>query len=319
MEKVFLENITDFILLGFPVFYTWHWSVFGVIFVMYILTITGNVIIITITCIDIRLRSPMYFFISNLSFLEILYTSVTIPQILVLLTGRNRSISFENCITQFYFFFALGSIECFLLSAMSFDRYLAVCNPLRYKLIMSGPVCRTLVLSCWIMGLSTNLIPTFIIANLKFCGRDIQHFFCDLSPLLQLSCQNTSKLQTLNFFTASSIVLFSFALTLGTYVRIIMTISTIPSATGKFKAFSTCASHLIVVLIFFGAVAFVYVRPRASTDFELNKVLSAVYIVMTPVVNPLIYSLRNKDVKMAIKKLLFKEIPLALGIGYINL
>lgn len=288
MESVFSDNNTDFILLGFPVFYTWHWSVFGIIFAMYILTLTGNIIIITITCTDIHLHSPMYFFISNLSFIEILYTSVTIPQILALLVGRNRSISFRNCITQFYFFFCLGSTECFLLSIMSYDRYCAVCNPLRYKLIMSDPVCRTLVLTCWIMGFFPNLIATFIIANLKFCGRNIQHFFCDLSPLLQLSCQNTNKLQTLNFFSACLVVLFSFTVTLGTYVRIIMTISTIPSFTGKFKAFSTCASHLTVVLMFFGAVAFVYVRPRASTDYELNKVLSIVYIVVTPVVNPLI-------------------------------
>ncbi|XP_056374084.1 olfactory receptor 6M1-like [Hyla sarda] len=307
MESAFSNNITDFILLGFPVFHTWHWSVFGIISIMYVLTLTGNIIIITITCTDVHLHSPMYFFISNLSFIEILYTSVTIPQILVLLTGRNKIISFRSCIAQFYFFFCLGSTECFLLSVMSYDRYCAVCNPLRYKLIMSGPVCRNLVLACWIMGFFPNLIATFIIANLKFCGRNIQHFFCDLSPLLQLSCHNTNKLQTLNFFSASSIVLFSFALTLGTYICIIMTIATIPSLTGKCKAFSTCASHLTVVVIFFGAVAFVYVRPRASTNYELNKVLSIVYIVVTPVLNPLIYSFRNKDVKMGIKKIFFQQ------------
>ncbi|XP_071983060.1 olfactory receptor 6F1-like [Engystomops pustulosus] len=307
MENMFFDNVTDFILRGFPVFHTWHWIVFGIIFVMYILTITGNVLIITITCTNVHLHSPMYFFISNLSFIEILYTSVTIPQLLVLLTGMNQSISFRNCITQFYFVFALGSIECFLFSVMSYDRYCAVCKPLHYKLIMSRPVCRNLALACWLMGFSTNLIPTFIIANLQFCGRNIHHFFCDLSPLLQLSCHNTNKLQILNFFSATAIVLCSFTLTLGTYIRIIMTISMIPSFIGKFKAFSTCASHLIVVLIFFGSVACVYVRPRASKNFELNKVFSIFYIVVTPVVNPLIYSFRNKDVKIAIKNLLYKK------------
>ncbi|XP_075067037.1 olfactory receptor 6M1-like [Mixophyes fleayi] len=307
MENGISNNVTEFILLGFPVFQTWHWSLFGIILVMYILTLTGNIIIIVIAWTDSHLDSPMYFFISNLSFIEILYTSVTIPKLLAVFIGKSRSISFRGCIAQFYFFFCLGSTECFLLAVMSYDRYSAVCNPLRYKVIMRASVCRYLVMACWIGGFFPNLFPAFIIANLKFCARNIQHFFCDISPLLQLSCQNTSSLQTLNFITASAIVLFSFVLTLSTYFRIIMTISAIPSITGRFKAFSTCASHLTVVVIFFGAVAIVYVRPRASTDFKLNQVLSIVYIVVTPIVNPLIYSFRNKVVKRAIKKVIFRQ------------
>lgn len=291
--------VKDFILLGFPVF-QWQWSMSGIILIMYILSVTGNMIIIFMVCVDQHLSSPMYFFIANLSFIEILYTSVTLPKLLVILIEKNRIISFNGCITQFYLFFSLGSTECFLLAVMSYDRYTAICNPLLYNSIMRRPVCCYLVMACWMGSFFPNLIATFIIANLKFCGQNIQHFFCDLFPLLQLSCYNTSKLQTLNFFTASTIVLFSFSLTLWTYIRIIMAISTIPSINDKCKAFSTCASHLTVVLLFFGTVSFVYLRPSISADFNLNKALSVIYIVMTPVVNPLIYSFRNKDVKMAI-------------------
>ncbi|XP_072270010.1 olfactory receptor 6M1-like [Pyxicephalus adspersus] len=296
-----------FILHGFSASQFWHWNFFVVILVMYLLTITGNIIIITIVLIDSLLNSPMYFFIGNLSFIEMLYTSVTIPNLLVLLTGKSKSISLSGCLTQFFFFFSLGSAECFLLAVMSYDRYCAICNPLLYNAIMNRSLCCYLVLACWIGGFFPNLFPTVLLSYLNFCGRYIQHFFCDLSPLLQLSCSITNSLQTLNFLTASAIVLLSFSVTLWTYIRIIITIVAIPSTTGKFKSFSTCASHLTVVIIFFGTVAFVYVRPKASKDFELNKVLSVVYIVLTPVVNPLIYSFRNKDIKAAIKKLILNK------------
>ncbi|CAI9604546.1 unnamed protein product [Staurois parvus] len=276
----------------------------GIILIMYILSVTGNIIIIFMVCVDKHLSSPMYFFIANLSFIEILYTSVITPKLLAVLIGNNRIISFNGCITQFYLFFCLGSTECFLLAVMSYDRYTAICNPLLYNIIMRRPVCCYLVTASWMGSFFPNLIATLIIANLKFCGQNIQHFFCDLFPLLQLSCYNTNKLQTFNFFTASTIVLLSFSLTLWTYIRIIMTISTIPSNNNRCKAFSTCTSHLTVVLIFFGTVAFVYLRPSVSTDFILNKALSLIYIVVTPVVNPLIYSFRNNDVKMAIKSYL---------------
>ncbi|XP_018420441.1 PREDICTED: olfactory receptor 6M1-like [Nanorana parkeri] len=304
-------NISDylayFILHGFPAFQFWQWNVFGIILFMYLLTITENIIIITIVLSDSLLNSPMYFFIGNLSFIEMLYTSVTIPKLLALLIGKSKSISLTGCLTQFFFFFSLGSAECFLLAVMSYDRYCAICHPLLYNVIMNRPLCCYLVLACWIGGFIPNLFPTVLLSQLHFCDRYIEHFFCDLSPLLQLSCSNTNRLQTLNFLTASAIVVFSFSLTLWTYIRIIMTILAIPSTTGKFKTFSTCASHLTVVTIFFGTVAFVYVRPRASKDFELNKVLSVVYIVLTPVVNPLIYSFRNKDVKTTIKKRFLQE------------
>ncbi|XP_018420442.1 PREDICTED: olfactory receptor 6M1-like [Nanorana parkeri] len=292
-------HFTDFILLGFS---DVEWQCLpGIILIMYFLSVTGNMIIIFVVCTDRHLSSPMYFFIANLSFIEILYTSVTIPKLLVVLIGNNRIISFNGCITQFYFFFCFGSTECFLLAVMSYDRYTAICNPLLYNIIMSQPVCFYLVLACWMSSFFPNLIATLIIANLKFCGQNIHHFFCDLFPLLQLSCYNTNKLQTLNFFTASTILLFSFSLTLWTYIRIIMTILKTSSINSRFKAFSTCASHLTVVLIFFGTVAFVYLRPRVSGDFNLNKVQSVIYIVVTPVINPLIYSFRNKYIKMAIK------------------
>ncbi|XP_063312515.1 olfactory receptor 6B9-like [Pelobates fuscus] len=307
MEDRTHNNITEFLLIGFPTFVPWHWTVFFVFLIMYMLTLTGNIIIIIIVRTDSCLSSPMYFFISNLSFIEILYTSVTIPKLLALVIGRSLSITFNNCLIQFYFFFSLGATECFLLTAMSYDRYIAICNPLHYIHIMSHSICVYLVLASWTGGFVLNLFPVFLISKLKFCGRNIQHFFCDLSPLLKLACQNTYDIETLNFFTAFAIVLFSFSITLVTYIRIIITILSISSSLGRQKAFSTCASHLIVVLIFYGALAFVYVRPRASTSFELNKFLSMIYIIVTPIANPLIYSLRNKDAKMAIKKVIFKK------------
>ncbi|XP_068102167.1 olfactory receptor 6M1-like [Hyperolius riggenbachi] len=300
-------NTSHFYLLGFPVYQPWHWILFGIIMIMYFLSLVGNIIIIFMVYTNSHLSSPMYFFIANLSLIEILYTSVTIPKLLDVLIAKNKYISFDGCIAQFYFFFCLGSTECFLLAVMSYDRFTAICKPLLYNIIMNWPVCHYLVVACWLGGFLPNLIATFIIANLQFCGQDIQHFFCDLFPLLQLSCYDTSKLQTLNFFTASAIVLLSFFLTLWTYIRIIMAILKIPSMTGKFKAFSTCASHLTVVVISFGSVGFVYLRPKVNADFDLNKALSVFYIVVTPVINPLIYSFRNKDVKMVLKKIICRQ------------
>ncbi|XP_053555800.1 olfactory receptor 6F1-like [Bombina bombina] len=299
------NNITQFLLLGFPDFQFWHYGLFGIFLTMYLLTIAGNITIVSIVRHDDSLHTPMYFFISNLSFIEIMFTTVTVPKILALVIGYSKSISFHSCLIQFYFFFSLGSTECCLLAAMSYDRYIAVCNPLHYSSIMNRSVCLYIVLACWVEGIFITSIHTFCIANLKFCGKNtIHHFFCDLSPLLKLSCENTSVIEFLNFLTACVIVLCSFSLTLFSYIRIIMTVLAIPSSTGKRKTFSTCASHLIVVLMFFGTVAFVYVRPRVSTDFEANMFISMLFIVVTPALNPFIYSLRNKEVKYAIKKLI---------------
>uniref|UniRef100_A0A8C5LSH6 Olfactory receptor n=1 Tax=Leptobrachium leishanense TaxID=445787 RepID=A0A8C5LSH6_9ANUR len=302
MEHWTPSNLTEFILHGFPTFQPWHCIVFGIIILMYLLTLTGNMIIIMIVRTDSNLSSPMYFFISNLSFIEIFYTSVTIPKLLALVIGRSQLISFESCLIQFYFFFSLGSTECFLLTAMSYDRYIAICKPLHYIVIMRDTVCVQLVLACWTGGFFLNLFPVLLISKLRFCGTNIQHFFCDLSPLLKLSCQSTKEIETLNFFTALFIVLFSFSVSLVTYIQIIRMVLSIPSSLGRQKAFSTCASHLTVILIFYGAIAFVYVRPRASTTFQLNQVLSMIYILVTPILNPLIYSLRNEDAKTAIRK-----------------
>ncbi|KAM8960690.1 olfactory receptor 6M1-like [Pelodytes ibericus] len=307
MEDSISNNFTEFILLGFPTYQSWHCILFVIFLIFYLLTLTGNIIIITIVRTDGCLSSPMYFFISNLSFIEILYTSVTVPKLLALVIGRSQSISFSSCIIQFFFFFSLGATECFLLTVMSYDRYIAICKPLHYTLIMNGTLCFYLVVVCWIGGFFLNLFPAFFISKLKFCDRNIRHFFCDLSPLLKLSCQSTTGIETLNFFTAFAIVLFSFSMTLATYIRIIVTILSIPSKLGRQKAFSTCGSHISVVLIFYGAVAFVYVRPKASTSFDLNKFLSMIYILVTPVMNPLIYSFRNKDVKIAVRKVIFRQ------------
>ncbi|XP_029435434.1 olfactory receptor 6N1-like [Rhinatrema bivittatum] len=297
--------VTEFIILGFPSLKTLHPLPFLLLLIMYLLTVLGNIVIITVVWIEARLHTPMYFYIGNFSFLEIWYTTVIVPKMLQNILTGNNIISFFGCIFQLFFFFFLSSTECFLLVAMAYDRYLAICNPLRYSTLMNPRVCVLLVLIAWMGGFLSTFIPILLLSQLPFCGPNvINHFFCDAPPLLKLSCADTYLNDLLDFVCASAIIVTSFTLILISYIYIIITISKIPSVQGKKRAFSTCASHLIVVVIYYGTVTFMYVRPKVSFSFDLNKVVAVFYTVFTPILNPVIYCLRNKEVKKSLSQVL---------------
>jgi olfactory receptor len=246
----------------------------------------------------------MYFFLANLSVLETFYTTVTVPKLLAGLLAGARTISFSGCLTQLFLFLSLGSSECFLLATMACDRYLAICHPLHYPAIMDSRLCLQLALSAWLGGFLASFVSTALISRLRFCGSNVlNHFFCDISPLLQLSCSDTTTIETLDFVAALAVLATSLMVTTVSYAHILATVLRIPGA-GHQKAFSTCASHLVVVVIFYTTTIFMYARPHAISSFDLNKLVSVVYSVVTPLLNPIIYCLRNRDIREALAKLL---------------
>ncbi|XP_065270042.1 olfactory receptor 11A1-like [Emys orbicularis] len=296
-------SIAEFILLGFGDLPQLKTLLFLLFLVIYIVTVAGNILIVALVVTDRQLHTPMYFFLGNLSCLETCYTSTILPRVLGSLLTGDRTISVRDCIIQFYIFGSLAATECCLLSVMSYDRYLAICKPLHYAALTNGRFCTKLVAGSWIGGFMSVAIIIFMISQLTFCGpNEIDHFFCDLSPIIKLSCSDICVLEVTAVIFSSMFTLPPFALTLASYVHIISTILRIPSTTGRQKAFSTCSSHLIVVTIFYGTLVIVYMLPKTDTLRSLNKVFSVFYTVLTPIVNPLIYSLRNKEVKEALRK-----------------
>ncbi|KYO36121.1 olfactory receptor 6N1 [Alligator mississippiensis] len=300
--------VTEFIILGFPYARETELILFAVFLLMYALTFTENIVIILVIGMDYRLHTPMYFFISNLSVLEIGYTTVTVPKMLANIAIQSRTISITGCFTQLYIFFFLGSAECFLLAAMAYDRYLAICNPLHYTTMMDRRVCVRLALGSWLGGFLAPAVPTAFIFRLPFCGSNvINHFFCDSPPLLELSCRDIFEIEVINFMVGTAVLLSSFVLTMVSYIFIVATILRIPTAEGRSKAFSTCASHLTIVTMFYGTTIFMYIRTKTIQAFDFNKVVSIFYSVLTPVINPIIYSLRNNDIKQAMRKVLLRK------------
>ncbi|XP_006036488.1 olfactory receptor 1009-like [Alligator sinensis] len=270
---------------------------------IYIVTIAGNILIVVLVVIDNHLHTPMYFFLGNLSCLETCYTSTILPRMLAAFLTGDRTISVRGCITQMYFFGCLATTECYLLAVMSYDRYLAICKPLLYAALMNSRGCVHLTAGSWIGGLISSLIITYFTSQLTFCGpNEIDHFFCDLTPILQLSCSDTRLVMFVSFVVSSLAAVFPFMLTVASYICIIVAILRIPSSTGRQKAFSTCSSHLIVVTVFYSTLLIVYMIPNTNTLRDLNKVFSVFYTVLTPLVNPLIYSLRNKEVQVALAR-----------------
>ncbi|XP_067392508.1 olfactory receptor 6B1-like [Emydura macquarii macquarii] len=246
----------------------------------------------------------MYFFLGNLSCLETCYISTILPRLLASLLRGDRIISFSRCFVQFYFFACLAGTECYLLCVMSYDRYLAICKPLHYSALMNGRFCLQLAGGSWISGFLANSITIFFMSRLTFCGpNEINHFFCDFSPVIRLSCSDSHLMKLLALILASVYTLPPFIL-LMSYVYIMITLLGIHSSIRRQKAFSTCSSHLIVVTIFYGTLTMVYVLPDANTLRDLHKWFSAFYTVLTPIANPLIYSLGNREVKNAIRKTL---------------
>ncbi|CAK6449413.1 unnamed protein product, partial [Pipistrellus nathusii] len=307
-EKIPEENLTklmEFVLLGFSDVPHLQWFLFGLFLVTYIVILMGNSTIFVITKWDPALQSPMYFFLGNFSCLEICYVSVTLPRMLTNLWTQRRTISLVACATQMCWVLILGATECFLLAVMAYDRYVAICNPLRYPLVMSHKVCVQLVVGSWISGVPVQIGQTIQIFSLPFCGSNlINHFFCDIPPILKLACGNTFVNVMMVYLIAVLFVMVPFLLILLSYGKIISTIFKLPSATSRGKAFSTCSSHLIVVALFFGSAIITYLRPRTQDSAGTDKVLSLFYTIVTPLFNPMIYSLRNKDVIMALRKLL---------------
>ncbi|XP_029812030.1 olfactory receptor 6M1-like [Suricata suricatta] len=294
-------TVTEFTLTALPVIRKLQISLFVVLLFTYMLTLTGNIVIISLIWADNCLQTPMYFFLSNLSFLDILYTTSVTPKLLACLLENRKTISFAGCMIQIYFFF-LGTVEFILLAVTSFDRYVAICNPLRYTIIMNSRVCLLLVLGCWVGTFFSILCPIIVVSRLPFCYREICHFFCDIAPLLQVACIDTHFIEMINFLLSSFVLLTSLVLTIVSYTYIISTILCIPSAQGRQKAFSTCASHIMVVSIAYGSNIFMYVKPSQSRSLDFDKVTAVMTIMVTPLLNPFVYSLRNEKVKEVLRE-----------------
>ncbi|XP_075064573.1 olfactory receptor 6B1-like [Mixophyes fleayi] len=296
-------QVTVFVLLQLWVSPIGH-VVFGMFFtVIYILALAGNLIIIIICRFERTLYTPMYFFLGHLAALEMCYISVTVPKMLHSSVTGNTTISYVACLTQLYFFGSLGSTECFLLAVMAYDRFLAICKPLYYHSVMNARVCNVLVSCCWSSGFMSTMSSVLFISTLQFCGPNhIQHFFCDITPLLKLSCTNVHQTETLIFLLASVILVGSCVITLLSYFRILTTVLSISAVNGRRKASSTFASHLTVVSLYYSTMIFVYVRPTTSGASSFNKILSVLYTILTPLLNPFIYTLRNNEAQLALKK-----------------
>ncbi|XP_005064652.1 olfactory receptor 10AG1-like [Mesocricetus auratus] len=301
------STVTQFILLGFSDLPNLQGFLFGMFSIVYLIILIGNGFIIVITRLDPALQKPMYFFLANFSSLEICYVSVTLPRILFNIGTQNRSISKLACATQTCFFLMLGATECFLLAVMSYDRYVAICNPLQYPLLMNPTKCTQMAAGAWFAGIPVQIGQTCQIFSLHFCNSNkINHFFCDLPPILKLACGDTFINELSVYLVAILFAAVPFLLILASYSKIIATVLRLPTATGRAKAFSTCSSHLLVVFLFFGSATVTYLRPKSTHSPGTDKLLSMFYTIVTPMFNPLIYSLRNKDVIAAFRKLLLK-------------
>ncbi|XP_008541763.1 olfactory receptor 2B11-like [Equus asinus] len=294
-----------FILLGFSDHPWLEMPLFIIVLVAYICTLVGNISIIVISRVDPHLDSPMYFFLSNLSFLDLCFTTTTIPQLLLNLWGTDKSISYGGCVTQFYMFHFLGATECILLAVMSLDRYMAICKPLRYSAIMHQQLCIFLVAVAWLSGLANSLLQSSLTIQLPLCGNNkVDDFLCEVPVMIKMSCVDTTFNVAMLSIVGAFYSLVPLLLILVSYGFIVATVLRIRSSEGKKKAFNTCGSHVIVVSLFYGPVISMYVQPSATNSQDKNKLMSLFYSLVTPMLNPFIYTLRNKDMKGAMRRLL---------------
>ncbi|XP_069442545.1 olfactory receptor 6C76-like [Ovis canadensis] len=300
-------SVKEFILLGLTDDPELNVLIFLFLFCTYILSISGNLTIITLTLVDPHLKTPMYFFLRNFSFLEISFTTVCIPRFLVSIVTGDMIISYNSCMTQVFFFILFGSTEFFLLTVMSYDRYVAICKPLHYTTIMNSRICNQLAISSWLAGFLIIFPPVIMGLQLDFCDSNIiDHFVCDSSPMLLISCTDTAFLELMAFFLAVFTLMVTLSLVILSYVFILKTILRIPSAEQRKKAFSTCSSHMIVVSISYGSCIFMYVKTSAKEGVALTKGIAVLNTSVAPMLNPFIYSLRNQQVKQSFKNLLRK-------------
>ncbi|XP_070583632.1 olfactory receptor 5F1-like [Erythrolamprus reginae] len=308
METKNHTNLKEFILWGITDDPKLQVVFFAVGLLIYIVTLTGNLIIIILIKIDQRLHIPMYFLLSNLSCTEICYITTTMPKMLWDLLSETKSISFIGCFLQMYFFLTTAATEGILLSVMAYDRYVAICQPLRYTLLMSQSLCQCLVASSWAIGNLNAITNTVFVFSLNFCSSNkIVHFFCDIPPLLHLSCSDISLAELVTFIVSGSIMVTTVSFIVLSYIFIVSAVFKIQTTQGKVKTFSTCASHLTVVSIFYSTAIFTYMRSSSNHSTEQDCLISLMYTVLTPLLNPLIYSFKNKEMQAAFLNMLRKK------------
>ncbi|EDL24662.1 olfactory receptor family 6 subfamily C member 2 [Mus musculus] len=294
------SSITTFILLGLTDDPQLQVLLFIFLFLTYMLSVTGNLIIIILTLVDPHLKTPMYFFLRNFSFLEVSFTTVCIPRFLYSISSGDNTITYNACASQIFFVILFGATEFFLLAAMSYDRYVAICKPLHYMTIMNPRVCILLVITCWVSGLMIITPPLILGLQLDFCDSNaIDHFSCDAGPLLKISCSDTWVIEQMVILVAVFALIITLICVILSYTYIIRTILRFPSAQQRKKAFSTCSSHMIVVSITYGSCIFIYIKPSAKDEVAINKGVSVLTTSVAPLLNPFIYTLRNKQVKQA--------------------
>ncbi|CAK6445461.1 unnamed protein product [Pipistrellus nathusii] len=298
-------QISEFILLGLSQALELQPLIFGVFLSMYLITVLGNLLIILAISSDSHLHTPMYFFLSNLSLVDICFTSTTIPKMLWNIQTQSKAITYEGCITQMYFYILFAVLDSFILTVMAYDRFVAICHPLHYMVIMNPQFCGLLAMVSWIMSVLNSLLESLMVLGLRFCsGLEIPHFFCELNQVLQLACSDTFPNNITMYFSAGLLGGGPLAGILYSYSRIVSCICGISSAQGKYKAFSTCTSHLSVVSLFYGTSLGVYLSSAATHNAHSSATTSVMYTVVTPMLNPFIYSLRNKDIKRALQRFL---------------
>ncbi|XP_071988817.1 olfactory receptor 13G1-like [Engystomops pustulosus] len=299
------SQVSEFIILGLSTNPELDPVIFFAFLIIYTLALVGNLIILILSVVDSGLNTPMYFFLGFLSFLDICCTSATIPKMLTGYVTKSKAISYYGCVAQLFFFTWPMGIELLLLTVMAYDRYIAIGNPLRYSTIINRTICINIAIVITIVGSLNSMTHTYCTFRLPYCDDNkINHFFCEIMPLLKLACADTYVNEIVVFLADFILGMCCFFLTCISYCFIINTILKIRSAAGKRKAFSTCASHIIIVSMYYGAVIFTYIRPRSRLSLEKDKIVSALYAVITPTLNPIIYSLRNKEVKEAFKRTL---------------
>lgn len=300
-----LTTITEVILLSIASFSNCRAVMFSVFLMMFLLTILGNSFIISAIRISIQLHTPMYFFLSNLAFLDICYTSITIPNILSSIVNNRNTISFTGCFVQLGLFTVCASTECMLLAVMAYDRYVAICHPLRYRAIVSRTLCLYLAFFAWLSGSLNSAFNTTAASDLYFCGPNtIESMWCETQPIIHLACSNTYIIDVLNSIGGTVFGVGCLIFILTSYVFILLAIFRIPSKTSRQKTFSTCTSHMTIVALYFGALSFMYVLPHKTSSQKIDSIISMVYAIFTPMLNPIIYSLRNQQIIGAMKNIL---------------
>ncbi|XP_029801379.1 olfactory receptor 2W1-like [Suricata suricatta] len=302
------SSMTDFILLGFSDQPQLEHIISGIVFIFYIVTLVGNTTIILVSNLDCQLHTPMYFFLSNLSFLDLCYATSIIPQMLVNLWGPTKSITYGGCVLQFFFALDLGATECLLLAVMAYDRYAAVCQPLHYTVVMHPQLCQKMVLTAWLGGLGSALILCSLTLKLPRCGhREVDNFFCEMPALLKMACVYSKVIEVVVYALGVIFLLVPLSLILISYAIITQAVVRIKSTARWRKILNTCGSHLTVVTLFYGTLIYMYMKPQNSTSQDEGKFFTLFYTIVTPTLNPLIYTLRNKDVKSAVKRILCVE------------